>query len=307
MTVLAPYRSPQAPGRSGFGSLLRAEWTKFRTVRGWLIGLLVGVLLIVGLGALTGANSQCSFQPNANMAAEACPAPPTGPGGEWVTDSFYLVHQPLAGDGSITARVTSLTGLYSTHGGVAAGQSPTAGMTPGVQPWAKAGIIIKASQTAGSAYAAMMVTGTHGVRMQWNFTNDVAGMAGKTSAASPRWLRLTRSGNVIRGYDSADGTHWTLVGTATLAGLPTTAAGGAVRRHARVHGDLDRAGHDVVDGWRRTGHRRLRSRDPAGCLAGRGPVDRRRNRGQQPGVRLASGVGAGVHAGRRAVHRVRVR
>ena len=48
----------------------------------------------------------------------ACPAPPTGPGGEWVTDSFYFVRQPLAGDGSITVRVTSLTGLYSTHGGV---------------------------------------------------------------------------------------------------------------------------------------------------------------------------------------------
>ena len=226
MTALAPYRSSQAPGHGGFGSLLRAEWTKFRTVRGWLIGLLVGVLLIVGLGALTGANSQCSFQPNGKMAAEACPAPPTGPGGEWVTDSFYFVHQPLAAEASITARVTSLTGLYSTHGGMAAGQSPTAGMTPGVQPWAKAGIIIKASQTAGSAYAAMMVTGTHGVRMQWNFTNDVAGLRGAVSAASPRWLRLTRSGNVIRGYDSADGTNWTLVGTATLTGLPATAAAG---------------------------------------------------------------------------------
>jgi len=226
MTVLAPYRSPQAPGRGSFGSLLRAEWTKFRTVRGWLIGLLVGALLIIGLGALTGANSQCSFQPNGNTAAMACPAPPTGPGGQWVTDSLYLVHQPLAGDGSITARVTSLTGLYSTHGGMAAGQSPTAGMTPGVQPWAKAGIIIKASQTAGSAYAAMMVTGTHGVRMQWNFTNDAAGMVGRVSTASPRWLRLTRSGNVIRGYDSTDGTHWTLVGTATLAGFPWVAQAG---------------------------------------------------------------------------------
>jgi len=72
----------------------------------------------------------------------------------------------------------------------------------------------------------MMVTGSHGVRMQWDFTNDVAGMAGKVSAASPRWLRLTRAGDVIRGYDSADGTHWTLVGTATLAGLPAVSQAG---------------------------------------------------------------------------------
>ena len=51
----------------------------------------------------------------------ACPAPPTGPGGEWVNDSLYFVRQPLAGNGSLTVRVTSLTGLYSTHGGIAAG------------------------------------------------------------------------------------------------------------------------------------------------------------------------------------------
>ncbi|MGH3150671.1 MAG: ABC transporter permease subunit [Streptosporangiaceae bacterium] len=226
MTALAPYRSPMAAGSDGFGSLLRAEWTKFRTVRGWIIGLLVGLLLIVGLGALTGANSVCSFQPNGSATAQACPAPPTGPGGEWVSDSFFFVRQPLTSDGSITVRVTSLAGLYSTHGGMAAGQNPTAGMTPGVQPWAKAGLIIKASTTVGSAYAAIMVTGSHGVRMQWDFTNDVAGLAGNVSAASPRWLRLTRSGDVIRGYDSADGTHWTLVGTATLPGLPSVSPAG---------------------------------------------------------------------------------
>src|SRR5262249_61904714 len=66
----------------------------------------------------------------------------------------------------------------------------------------------------------------HGVRMQWDFTHDVAGMAGQVSAAAPRWLRLTRSGDTITGYDSADGAHWTRVGTATLAGLPSTAQAG---------------------------------------------------------------------------------
>ena len=68
----------------------------------------------------------------------------------------------------------------------------------------------------------MMVTGGHGVRMQWDFTQDTPGLAGP----GPRWLRLTRSGAVITGYDSADGTHWAKVGTATLAGLPSTAAAG---------------------------------------------------------------------------------
>ncbi len=227
MTTLAPYRSELHTGRDGFAQLLRAEWTKFRTVRGWVIGVLVAALLIVGLGALTGANSECGIQMTPTSPSLACPAPPTGPGGEWVTDSFYFVRQPLAGNGSITVRVTSLTGLYSTHGATAAGGgSPTAGMTPGVQPWSKAGIIIKASTRQGAAYAAMMVTGSHGVRMQWDFTHDVAGQAGKVSAASPRWLRLTRSGDTITGYDSADGAHWTRVGTATLAGLPSTTQAG---------------------------------------------------------------------------------
>jgi hypothetical protein len=227
MTAIAPYRPELSAARDGFAALLRAEWTKFRTVRGWVIGTLVGGLLIVGLGVLTGANSMCGMQPDPNGPNLACPAPPTGPGGEWVSDSFYFVHQPLAGNGSLTVRVTSLTGLYATHPGfAAAGGSPTAGMAPGLQPWAKAGIIIKASTTQGSAYAAMMVTGTHGARMQWDFTGDTAGLAGTVSAASPRWLRLTRTGNVIRGYDSADGTHWTLVGAVTLARLPATAQAG---------------------------------------------------------------------------------
>jgi len=229
MTAIAPYRPELAAGRDGFAQLVRAEWTKFRTVRGWVIALLIGALLIVGLGVLTGANSVCSFQNGPNAPSLACPVPPAGPGGEWVNDSLYFVRQPLAGNGSLTVRVTSLAGLYSAHGGLeagAAGASPTAGMTPGVQPWSKAGIIIKASTAPGSAYAAMMVTGTHGVRMQWDFTGDAPGLAGTVSAAEPRWLRLTRAGDVVRGYDSADGTHWTLVGTATLTGLPATAQAG---------------------------------------------------------------------------------
>ncbi len=230
MSVVTPHRSQVHEGRDGFGQLLWAEWTKFRTVRGWLAGVAVGALLIVGLSALTGANSHCNFAPvtpqNPNPAAEPCPAPPAGPGGEWVSDSFYFVRQPLAGNGSITVRATSLTGLYSQHGGLAAGPNPLAGMKAGVQPWTKAGIIIKASTAQGSAYAAMMVTGHHGVRMQWNFTHDTPGFVGKVSARLPRWLRLTRSGDEIKGYDSADGTHWTLVGTAALPGLRTTAQAG---------------------------------------------------------------------------------
>jgi ABC-type transport system involved in multi-copper enzyme maturation permease subunit len=217
--TLIPYRSAAPASHDGFARLLRAEWTKFRTVRGWVVGMLVAGLLTVGIGLLS--HSECGSQVGATVVTggPGC-TNSLGPGGEAVTDSFYFVHQPLGTSGSITVRVTSMTGSYSPNG------VSTQDLTSGLQPWSKAGIIIKASTMTGSAYAAMLVTGSHGVRMQWDYTGDAAGLTGAISASSPRWLRLTRSGNVIRGYDSADGTHWTLVGTAVLTGLPSTVPAG---------------------------------------------------------------------------------
>jgi len=72
----------------------------------------------------------------------------------------------------------------------------------------------------------MMVTGSHGVRMQWDYVNDAPGLTGRVSAAAPRWLRLVRDGDAITGYDSTDGMHWRLVATAALPGLASTAQAG---------------------------------------------------------------------------------
>ncbi len=216
--TITPDRSGLEAGRDGFAQLLRAEWTKFRTVRGWVIGTAVAALVTVLIGPLTASGSHCSAN------GQTChPSVPVGPDGEAVTDSFYFVHQPLAGNGSITVRVTSLTGLLPTP---PAGRSAPVGTRPGLVPWAKAGIIIKDGTRQGSAYAAVLVTGGHGVRMQYDYTHDKAGLAGGVSAASPRWLRLTRSGDTLTGEESADGTHWTTVGTAHLAGLPATVQAG---------------------------------------------------------------------------------
>jgi hypothetical protein len=214
-----------SPRGTGFGGLLRAEWTKFRSVRGWVIGMILAALLMVFIGVFAAANSNIGCQINGGppKSGKACVPPiPHGPGGEVVNDSFSFVHQPLTGNGSITVRVTSLTGEHAdlTGGPVQVGNGP--GMVPGLGPWSKAGIIVKQSTKPGSAYAAMMVTGSNGVRMQYNYTQDAAGMPGKVSAAHPRLLRLTRSGDTITGLDSADGVHWTRVGTARLTGLPAT-------------------------------------------------------------------------------------
>jgi hypothetical protein len=188
--------------------------------------MIAAVILIdlVGLFAAGNSNTSCG----AGRAGAAClPSVPTGPGGEAVTDSFYFVRQPLGTHGRITVRVTSLTGRESDgNARVRAGQGPGAGLRLGLQPWSKAGIMIAASTRLGAAYAAMLVTSGHGVRMQDDYTQDIAGRPGEVSAASPRWLRLARSGDTLTGYDSADGIHWTQVGSVRLAGLPAAAQAG---------------------------------------------------------------------------------
>jgi hypothetical protein len=71
-----------------------------------------------------------------------------------------------------------------------------------------------------------MVTGSHGTRMQWNYTGDTPGLAGAVSSASPRWLRLTRAGDIVTSYDSGDGVQWNEIGAVSLPGLaPTVQAG----------------------------------------------------------------------------------
>jgi hypothetical protein len=217
-STLTPYRSGRPPGRDGFAQLLHAEWTKFRTVRGWLIALsAAAVLAILASIAIAGAGNGTQNSGAQNPGA-------TGPNGEAVTDQFEFAHQPLAGNGTLTVAVTSLTGHVQVPPGF--GPFVTASLPPGPQPWTKAGIIMKASTRPGSAYAAVMVTASHGVRMQYNYTHDIAGQSGAPSTAAPAWLRLARSGDTVTGYDSADGTHWTKVGTATLAGLPSTVQAG---------------------------------------------------------------------------------
>ncbi len=211
--AITRYQSSQTPARDGFAQLLLAEWTKFRTVRGWVIALVAaGALVVLATVALAGTAKDNN----------SVPTLATGPGGQAVTDSFYFVSQPLGTHGSVTARVTSLTGKVLPR-------FPGAPLPPGhaeAQPWAKAGIVITASSRPGSAYAAMMVTPAHGVRLQYNFTGDIAGLPGGVSSSAPRWLRLTRSGDVITGYDSADGRHWISVGSVRLAGLPAQSSAG---------------------------------------------------------------------------------
>ncbi|MFE3031382.1 ABC transporter permease subunit [Streptomyces canus] len=204
MTATLTRRPPgQRAGRDGFLQLLHAEWTKFRTVRSWVTGMAVTALLVVLVALLAGFSSD----------QKGSPPVPVGPGGEPVTDSYFLVHQPLAGDGSVSVSVSALRSSIPKGPG---------DLQSGMVPWAKAGLIVKDGTRQGSPYAAIMTTGSHGVRMQDDYVNDTAGPPGSVSANSPRWLRLDRSGGTITGYASTDGTNWTKVGTTQVSGLGST-------------------------------------------------------------------------------------
>ena len=226
----APYRSTLPAGRDGFAPLLRAEWTKFRSVRGWLITAIASALLIVGfayLGTFAHHDGGICFGPNPSSGTCRSflhPTPPIGPGGLAVTDTYYSVHRALTGDGSITVLVSSLTGRIQGGGGNSASVADMAGAPGPLQPWAKAGLILSAATKPGSPYVAVMLTGAHGVRMQFDYFHDIAGPA--AASDSPRWLRLSRSGTTVTAYESADGRSWTRVGSARVPGWPRNVQGG---------------------------------------------------------------------------------
>jgi hypothetical protein len=112
------------------------------------------------------------------------------------TDQFHYVYRDLPGDGTIVARVLS--------------QGNTS-------DWAKSGIMIKQAPQAMSPYVALFLSPANGVHVQAHFHDDHDGGA----AAAPTWLKLTRVGDTVTAYRSADGLTWTQLTTATLTGPAT--------------------------------------------------------------------------------------
>ncbi len=207
-----------APG--GFGSALRAEWVKFRTVRGWSVALLTSIVLCVVFTYLVANGNHTGTCTGSGACTSGHAFVPTGPDGEAVADSYEYHYQRLTGNGTLTVRLVSLTGLISTRPPDAA-PSITATRS-GLATWARAGILVTTSTKQGSSYAAVMATGGHGIRFQYDYTGDQAGPPGVVSGNSPRWLRLTRTGNTITGYDSTNGTSWHEIGVTRVSGLPAS-------------------------------------------------------------------------------------
>ncbi|HET7695085.1 MAG TPA: S8 family serine peptidase [Vicinamibacterales bacterium] len=138
----------------------------------------------------------------------------TGSGADvWgAADAFHYAYTTLTGDGSIVARVSSVQ--------------------MDVNAWVKAGVMVRASLTAGSPHAFMLVSAGKGAAFQRRRVDqDISvGTAGSFTTA-PRWVKLQRTGSQISAFESPDGTTWTLVGADTIAMGPSIYVGVAVTSH----------------------------------------------------------------------------
>jgi len=114
----------------------------------------------------------------------------------WSTaDEFRFVHKTLTGDASIVARVDSVLEM---------------------DPWTKAGVMIRESLDAGAKFAGIYITSGNGCRYQARRAASVDAVS-DTSVATPEqiaittpyWVKLERSGNEFSGFYSADGSSWT--------------------------------------------------------------------------------------------------
>ncbi len=120
------------------------------------------------------------------------------------SDEFHYAYVPLSGDGTIIAQVVSNGEGSST--------------------WAKGGVMIRETLDADSKHMIMALTGGegHGIAFQGrSVTGDRSNtMHEGITAEPPYWVKLTREGNTITAYHSADGVDWVLF-TAPSDGVQT--------------------------------------------------------------------------------------
>lgn len=102
-------------------------------------------------------------------------------------DQFNYAYQPVNGNGTLIARVTSQSNTSSN---------------------AKAGVMFKQSTTAGSSYFLISVAPGGGIKVQYNFNSSVGG---GTYTFPNVWMKLTRSAGMFTAYVSADGSTWSQV------------------------------------------------------------------------------------------------
>ena len=104
------------------------------------------------------------------------------------SDQFRFAYKPLKGNGSIVARVDSVTNT---------------------NVWAKAGVMIRESLDMGSTHATVVVTPGSGISFQRRLlTGDVSTNTDAAGLTAPYWVKLTRTGSTFTAQHSPDGVKW---------------------------------------------------------------------------------------------------
>ena len=127
------------------------------------------------------------------------------------TDAFRFVYRPLAGDGTIVARVTAVQNTDA---------------------WAKAGVMIRDTLAPDSRHVFMALTPGNGSAYQRRPTAGGASLHTPGPAVvAPYWVRLVRSGNTFTASVSSDGSTWSVVGSDSIAMGALVDTGLAVTSH----------------------------------------------------------------------------
>jgi fibronectin type 3 domain-containing protein len=149
----------------------------------------------------------------------------------WGTaDAFRFVYVPVTGNCALVARVVSVEN---------------------VDPWSKAGVMIRASLEANAANAFLAVTPSNGVT--WQYRTSTGGNSANnntTGLSAPHWVRLVRNGNSFTGYRSTNGVNWVQQGNSvTIAMASNVYAGLAVTAHNNSSMCLAVFDNVTVPGW----------------------------------------------------------
>jgi polygalacturonase len=120
-------------------------------------------------------------------------------------DQFNFASTPLAGNGTIVAKVTSQTNTNAAS---------------------KAGVMIRSSNAATSAFAGVLVMPSNGIQFLWRNADGTTGSVTTPGIAAPVWTKLVRQGSTFTAFYSTNGTSWSPLGTAQTLTLSSTAMAG---------------------------------------------------------------------------------
>jgi hypothetical protein len=112
------------------------------------------------------------------------------------SDGFHYVYQTLTGDGTMVARVVSVSGSA-----------------------AQAGIMMRETLNPGANHVYLFDYSSSIYMTERTSTGASSSYQSLGSGALPYWIKLARSGNVFTMYSSADGVNWLQQGTSQTVSM----------------------------------------------------------------------------------------